>query len=64
MKRSAKIWLFSAAALLLVGALIFAGVMTALKWNFGGLMLNKYENEEYTLEGALTDISVTADTIH
>ena len=62
MKRSSKIWLLSAAALLLVGALIFAGVMTALKWNFGGLMLDKYENEEYTLEGALADISVTADT--
>lgn len=62
MKRSTKIWLLSAAALLLVGALIFAGVMTALKWNFGGLMLNKYENEEYTLEGELTDISVIADT--
>ena len=34
MSKGAKIWLIVAAALVLVGCIAFAVVMTALKWNF------------------------------
>ena len=62
MKRSVKIWLITAASLCLVGAIIFGGVMTVLKWKFSSLWESKFENEVYTLEGELWDITLIADT--
>ncbi len=62
MKRSAKIWLLSAAALLLVGAMIFGGVMTMQKWDFSSLWKGNFVSETYVLEDGARDISISADT--
>ena len=37
MKKSTKVWLLIAACLVLVGSLLFVGVMTMLKWDFSKL---------------------------
>ncbi len=44
-----KIWLIVAVALILVGLIIFAGVMTMLKWDFSKLSTEKYVTNEYTV---------------
>ena len=48
MSKSKKIWLLIAASLMLVGVLLFVGVMNVLQWDFtrlstGGLQTNRYE---------------------
>lgn len=62
MKRSTKIWLITAASLVLLGCFIFSGVMSVLKWNFRKLSTLKYETNSYGIEEEYADISVITDT--
>ena len=62
MRRTTKIWLILAAALILVGCLIFEGVMTVLKWDFTKLSTVKYETNEHTIGETFRNISVDTDT--
>ena len=64
MRKAVKIWLLTAASLVLLGSLLFVGVMSALKWDFSKLATAKYETNTYVIDEAFTDIVVdivTAD---
>lgn len=62
MSKSAKIWLIIAASLIVVGAIIFTGVMLVLKWDFTKLSTVKYETNTYEINNAFKNISVVTDT--
>ena len=62
MKKSTKVWLLIAACLVLVGSLLFVGVMTMLKWDFSKLSTVRYVTNTYTVTDGFTHISVAADT--
>ena len=65
MKKS-TIWLIAATSLVLVGSIIFAGVMTMLKWNFRKLSTDQYETNTYNITDAFTNLSMdvtTADVV-
>ncbi len=62
MSKSAKIWLITAASLVLIGCIIFGAVMTVLKWDFSKLSTNKYETNTYEINEAFEGISVDTDT--
>ncbi len=51
-----------AAALVLVGGLLFGGVMTALHWDFTRLSTTKYETNEYTLNEDFENLTIITDT--
>lgn len=62
MGKSAKIWLIIAASLILVGAIIFTGVMLVLKWDFKKLSSDKFETKSYEISETFKNISVLTDT--
>ena len=62
MKTATKIWLIAAAALVLVGTTIFAGVMTVLNWDFSKLSTDRYQTKEYTINEDFRSIAVVTDT--
>jgi len=62
MRRRTKAWLMIAALLVLIGGILFAGVMTALKWDFMALETVKYETNTYEISDAFENISVNTDT--
>lgn len=62
MSKSAKIWLIVATSLLLIGCLIFGGVMTVLKWDFSKLSTNRYETKKYEIGEKFSSISIKVDT--
>ena len=55
------IWLVIA-ALLLLGGLIFSGVMTIFNWDFTKLSTVKYETNEHIISEKVNSISVDTDT--
>ena len=63
MKKSIKISLIVAGALVLFGAGLFAGAMTAGGWDFS--ILNTYEvvNNTYDVDEPFTNISIDTDTV-
>lgn len=62
MKKAAKGWLIIAAALVLAGGGLFAGVMSTLGWDFSKLSTVRYETNTYEIGEAFSDISLTTDT--
>lgn len=62
MKNKTVILILVATALLLSGAILFGGVMMALKWNFRMLSTVKFESCTYEITEKFTDISVLTDT--
>ena len=62
MKKTTKIWLLAAVSLVLLGSLLFVGVMTACGWNFAKLSTASYETKTYEINEPFGDISLTADT--
>ena len=62
MKRATKLWLAIGAVLVLVGCILFAGVMSMLKWDFTRLSTVKYETNTYEIDRAFTGISVDTNT--
>lgn len=62
MNTKTKTWLITAAALVLVGCIIFGGAMMALKWDFSKLSTFKYETNEHTINENYKNISVISDT--
>ena len=58
MATKTKIWLLTAAALILIGGLIFVGVMTALKWDFTKLSTARYVTKDYEITEEFTGVSV------
>ena len=62
MNKKAKVWLIAAAALILIGGVVFGGVMAMLNWDFTRLSTVKYETNEHSAEGAYRDILVLTNT--
>lgn len=62
MSTETKTGLLIAAAFVLVGGLLFVGVMTALKWDFTKLSTVKYETNRYEISETFDDISLNTDT--
>lgn len=62
MKKTTKVWLITAAALVLAGGILYAGAMAALGWDFSKLSTVRYEMNTYEISEPFRDISVTAGT--
>jgi DUF4097 and DUF4098 domain-containing protein YvlB len=62
MSKKTKIWLLTAACLVLLGGMLFVGGMDLLGWDFTKLESTKYETNSYAPETAIMDIRVTTKT--
>lgn len=62
MNKNTKLWLIAAASLILIGIVIFGGVMSMLKWDFTKLSTNKYETNEYKINENYNSISIVSNT--
>lgn len=62
MRKKTRAWLITAALLILSGGILFAGVMTALQWDFGKLSTVSYETNTYDVTDAYHHIAVVTDT--
>lgn len=62
MSKTTKIWLITASFLILIGCVIFAGVMTVLKWDFTKLSTVKYQTNDYEIDEEYKNISIVTDT--
>ncbi len=62
MKKTTKIWIITAISLIIIGCMIFGGVMTVLKWDFKKLSTAKFEKNSYTFENEIKNISLITDT--
>ena len=62
MRRVTKVWLVIAASLVLIGCVIFVGVMSMFKWDFSKLSTIKYETNIYEISEEIDSISIKADT--
>ena len=62
MSKKAKVWLVTALSLILIGALIFGGVMTMLGWDFKKLSTVSYETHEYMVGESYNNISIVTKT--
>ena len=56
MKKATKGWLITAAFLVLGGCSLFAGLLTALKWDFSKLSTVGYETNKYEIGEAFGNI--------
>ena len=62
MKKITKIWLIVAGSLILLGGILFVGVMAALKWDFMKLPTAVYEKNLYEVQENFYGISIETDT--
>ncbi len=62
MTKTTMIWLAAAVFLVLLGVILFAGVMTKLDWDFTKLSTVKYETNIYEVSEAFDGISVNTET--
>ena len=62
MSKITRIWLIIAASFVLVGCIIFGGVMSMLKWDFTKLSTVKYETNNYEITENFNNISIVTDT--
>lgn len=62
MNKSVKIWLIIAASLILIGCIIFVGVMAMLKWDFRKISTVEYETNDYEIAEGFDSISVNTKT--
>lgn len=57
-----KKWLITVALLILIGSIVFGGMMTLLKWDFTKLGTGKYETNTYDINDNFSNISISTDT--
>ena len=62
MSRKTKIWLITASALILIGCIMFGGVMAMLKWDFKKLSTVTYETSRYEINENYENISISVNT--
>ena len=62
MRRGTKVWLIIAASLLVLGCILFAGVMETLGWDFRKLSTTQYETNTYEIREGFNRISMNTDT--
>lgn len=62
MKRSTKIWLIIAAALILVGGCVFTAALAATHWDFTGFSTVQTETNTYEIDADFRNISIRSET--
>jgi len=62
MSKTAKIWLIAAISFLLIGCVIFGGVIMAINWDFSKLSTEKYETNNYEINETYSNISIITNT--
>ena len=62
MSKAIKIWLIVAAALILIGSMIFVGVMSLMEWNFMNLSTDKVVENEHEISADLKNIIINSTT--
>ncbi len=62
MKKSTIVWLIVAASLILVGAIIFGGLIMALNFDFKKLNTNKFETNTHMVSEPFDSIVIDTDT--
>ena len=62
MRTRTKVWLIIATSFVLIGCILFAGVMTMLKWDFMKLATVDCETNTYEISEAFDSISINTDT--
>ncbi len=62
MNKKTKMWLIIAASFVLIGCMIFGGVMTVLGWDFSKLSTSKFEVNIYEINQEYKDISIITNT--
>lgn len=55
-------WLIAAIAMIIVGCVLFGGVMMALKWDFVKLRTDQYETNTYEFTNDIQNIKINTDT--
>ena len=53
-----KIWIIVAIAMIAVGALVFCGVMTSIKWDFRQLSTTEFSTTSYRIDQSFSNISL------
>ena len=62
MRTRTKVWFIIAISLVLIGCIVFGGVMTMIKWDFTKLSTGKYETNNYEIAENFNKISIVTDT--
>lgn len=62
MKKSTKVWLIVAAALVFLGTVLFTATLFFGHWDFSKIGTAKYETNTYTVAEEFWDISIDTDT--
>ena len=62
MSKITRTWLIVATALLSVGVIMFASLMTALNWDFSKLNTEKYHDVTHEIREDFNNISISVDT--
>lgn len=62
MRKTTKVWLIIAASLVLIGCILFVGVMSTLRWDFKKLSTVEYETNTYEISEVFDGISMNTDT--
>lgn len=62
MRTRTKVWLIIAASFVLVGGIIFGGVMSMHKWDFMKLSTVKYETNDYEITESFKSILIITNT--
>lgn len=62
MNKKAKIWLIIGASLIIIGGIIFCGVMSTFNFDFTKLSTDKYQTNSYDITENFKDIAVLTDT--
>ena len=62
MRMTTKKWLILATSLLLIGCILFTGVMSMLKWDFNKLSTTKFETSTHIVTEKFFEISIITNT--
>lgn len=62
MRKQSAVWLVTAFSLILIGCIVFGGVMTAMGWDFSKISTTKLETNSYEIHESFADISILSDT--
>ena len=62
MKKTERVWLLTAVSLVLIGLVVFFGVMASYHWDFMALDTTRYETSTVVIREDFRNISISSDT--
>lgn len=62
MKKSTKIWVITASALIVIGSTVFVSALAMSGWNFEMMMNVKYETNSYVINDKFENLNIKAET--